>query len=320
LARRLRPRYQVFLFLGGALILFLLRVYTTSRYLTLWLPRQTMYWTGADQALLWGWLYIPVFFGFLLFSLVLLSEPENRWRAVTSITAQVYFLTGLAIVLLPTAIRRSVDVSWASCIAERFSLLPGVLLLAILARSVYRRWYLPAGVLAAGIFFIALYRDIGREARVVTKLHQLVETLPARERVVSWIDASPSGSNSTPKHFAQRVLSVFTDRINSSHLLSRACLDHCFDYVNYEPATGQFRIHAVQGNAVVLATWPDVEHMNSGEYSIKSGDLPLYALLRCGPSPEDIVMLSMNQGQTGAMLVCPSKPRTWTPTDSHKNQ
>jgi hypothetical protein len=320
LARRLRPRYQVFLLLGGAVILFLLRIYTTSRYLTLWLPRQTMYWTGADQALLWGWLYIPVFLGFLLFSLVLLSEPENRWKAVSSIIAQVYFLTGLAIVLLPTAIRRSVDVSWASCIAERFSLLPGVLLLAILARSVYRRWYLPAGVLAAGIFFIALYRDIGREARVVAKLHQLVETLPARERVVSWIDAPPSGSTSTPKYFAQRVLSVFTDRINSTHLLSRACLDHCFDYVNYEPATGQFRIHAVQGNAVVLATWPDVDHMNSGEYSLKSGDLPLYALLRCGPSPEDIVMLSMSQGQTGAMLVCPSKPRTWTPTDSHKNQ
>ena len=48
--------------------------------------------------------------------------------------------------------------------------------------------------------------------------------------------------------------------------------------------------------------------MNSGEYSIKSGDLPLYALLRCGPSPEDIVMVPMSQGQTGAVLVCPRNP------------
>jgi hypothetical protein len=305
LARRLRPGYQVFLFLAGALILFLLRIYTTSRFLTVWLPRQTMYWTGADQALLWGWLYIPVFLGFLLFSVVLLSEPENRWKAVSSITAQVYFLTGLAIVLLPTAIRRSVTDTWASCIAERFSLLPGVLLLAILARSVCRRWYLPAGVLAAGIFFIALYRDIGREARVVAKLHELVATIPAGERVVSWIDGPPSGGESTPKHFAQRALSVFTERINSTHLLSRACLGHCFDYVNYEPSTGQFRIHAVPGNAVVLATWPDVDHMNTGEYLIKLDELPLYAVLRCGPALEDLVLVSMSQGQTGATLVCP---------------
>ena len=42
----------------------------------------------------------PFLLGFLLFSVVLLSEPENRWKAVSSITAQVYFLTGLAIVLL----------------------------------------------------------------------------------------------------------------------------------------------------------------------------------------------------------------------------
>jgi hypothetical protein len=305
LARRLRPGYHVFLFLAGAVILFLLRIYATSRYLTLWLPRQTMYWTGADQALLWGWLYIPVFLGFLLFSLALLSEPENRWKAVSSMTAQVYFLTGLAIVLLPTGIRRSVNDPWASCIAERFSLLPGVLLLAILARSVWRRWYLPAGVLAAGIFFIALYRDIGTEARVVAKLHELAGTIPAGDRVVSWIDAPPHGGESTPKHFAQRVLSVFTERISSTHLLSRACLGHCFDYVNYEPATGDFRIHAVPGNAVVLAAWPDVDHMNTGEYSIKSDELPLYAVLRCGPAPEDLVLFSMSQGQTGATLVCP---------------
>ena len=83
---------------------------------------------------------------------------------MSSIIAQVYFLTGLAIVLsAPTAAIRGRFMGF--CIAERFSLLPGVLY--------WRFWPglligagLPAGVLAAGIF-IALYRDIGREALVL---------------------------------------------------------------------------------------------------------------------------------------------------------
>jgi len=273
---------------------------------------QLICWTGTDQAWLHGWHYLPIFSGFLLFGAVILGEPENRWRAVVSVLAQAYLLTAVAIVMMPSEIQTSKESAPAGLIAFRLSLLSGVLLLAILSRSTYRRWYLPAGLLTAAIFFGALYYDIGREARVEAKMVKLVKTLPAGSRVISFADLSDGGSRGNESikggkltRLVNLFLSVTNSRLQGTHLLSRACVGHCFDYLNYEPATGQFRIHAVPGNRIVLATYVEDIAVESGTYVVKESDLPLYALIRCGPEPGDIIMVPLASGEPSAKPACP---------------
>jgi len=312
LALRVRVAFQILLLGGGVLALLLIRVYVVARYITMWKSTQLMSWTGVDQSLLHGWPYVPVATSFLLFSATLLSLPENRRRALFSVLAQAYLLTGVAVVAMPFAIRASTDRAWAGIISNRLSLFSGVLLLAILSRSSYRRWFLPAGLLAAAMFFVALYHDIGWEARTEAKMEKLVNTLPAGERVVGFADLSfgeePGNlreGDGRLAHLFKWMTSLNRRRPVWTHLTSRACLGHCFDYMNYEPSTNQFRIHADPGNPVVLATYVQVDEMESGNYLAKASDLPLYALIRCGPDPENIIMQSIAIGESGSMLACP---------------
>jgi len=318
LARQLQLRFQVLLFVFSANALFLIRGYIGARYLSIWELRQLAYWTGADQALLYGWVYSAVALAFLLFIAILLNEPENRWRAMVSVPAQAYFLTAAAIVLIPSFIGASIEHAWAGFIAERLSLLSGVLLLAVVGGSVYRGWYLPAGLITAAVFFGSLYTDIGRQARVERKMQELVRVLPAGERVISYDhfayqEERRGLSTREPKyiHLAARLSSIFTERLNSTHLLSRACLGHCFDYMNYEPSTGQFRIHAAPGNPVVMASQTDVIDTVDGTYEVKAIDLPLYVLLRCGVHPGDIRMRPLAEGESAKMLACPGTAAAW---------
>jgi hypothetical protein len=312
-ARRIRARLQMILFLGCIAALLLIRSYVVAKYLTMWVDSQLICWTGADQAWLHGWHYLPAFIGFLLFGIVLLCEPENRWHALASILAQAYFLTAVTIMLMPSEIQSSKESAAAGGITFRLSLLSGVLLLSILSRSTYRRWYLPAGILTAAVFFSVLYCDIGKEARVEAKMANLVETLPAGARVVSYADLSDRGPQtnvSRPEGKLSRlvtpVLSLMSNHMLGTHLLSRACIGHCFDYMNYEPSTGQFRVHAAPGNSVVLSTYAEFEAMKSGTYQLKASDLPLYALIRCGPEPEELFMETLAMGESSTKAACPA--------------
>jgi hypothetical protein len=317
LARRIRARLQMILFLGCIAALLLIRSYVVTKYLTTWIKSQLICWTGADQAWLHGWHYLPVFIGFLVFGLVLFCEPENRWQALASILAQAYFLTAVTIGLMPSEIQSSRQSAAAGLIAFRLSLLSGVLLLAVLSRSTYRRWYLPAGILTAVVFFGALYCDIGREGRVEAKMAKLVEALPAGSRVVSYADLSDRGpQGNVPRRegklarLVNLVLSLTRSHMQGTHLLSRACIGHCFDYMNYEPSTGQFRVHAAPGNPAVLSAFPEFEAMQSGTYQLKPDDLPLYALIRCGREPEGILVVPLAMGESSTKPACPATHST----------
>jgi hypothetical protein len=314
LARRMRTRFQLLLFSGSMAVFLLIRIYIVTRYFTVWVKSQFICWTGADQAWLHGWHYLPVFIGFILFSAVLLWEPENRRRAVAGVLAQIYFLTAAAIIVLPSGLKTSVDgVVWAGLIDIRLSLLAGVLLLAVLSRSTYRRWYVPAGLLTAAIFFASLYIDIGKQSRVEAKMAKLIVTLPAGARVISIADLSDgekhddiSIKDGKLAYLPKLVLAAANRRLRGTHLLSRVCIGHCFDYMNYEPSCGNFRIHAVEGNTVVVATYDDFNAMQSGTYIVKASDLPLNALIRCGPEHNDIVMVSLAEGELSAKPACPA--------------
>jgi hypothetical protein len=311
IAKRIPIRFQAVLFLICTATLLVIRLVLASRFMTDWTRDQLIFATGIDQILLRGWQYTPIALGLLLFSLILLFKSENRGSTLTGLPAQAYFLTAIAIIVIPTAIRSSIYSPSASLIADRLSLLSAVLLLALLSYSPFKRWYLYAGLTGAAIFFGALYLDVGAQASAEAKIASLVEALPADARVVQIAGHQPQGAGSAGpsrpglfKRLSDRVFTLCCSRLSADHLLSRACVGHCFDFANYEPATGQFRIHPEPGNPVVMSTYFEVGSIAVGNFEIKPSYLPLYGLIRCGPNRSEFFVRPLEAGETQATVLC----------------
>jgi hypothetical protein len=302
IARRLRPRFQILLFLFGAAALVLIRFYFDSRYYTTWTSTQILFSTGVDQCLLEGWRYLPVAIGMLLFSIALLGQRENRRRAMASVVAQVYALNAVAIVVLPMAIRRTMDGVDAGHFAYRLSLYSAVLLLALLSWSTFRRWYAYAGIAAVVVFFGVLYLDMGAEARAEQKIAGMVEALPYGARIIQIPGVAPLEGKLT--RLSQKVYFRCCLRLFGNYLVTRACIGHCFDYDDFEPSTGQFRIHAMPGNGVVVDSFPRLRKW--GFEPLQANVLPLYGLIRCGPDPGDVFLRPLAEGEIFAKMQCPS--------------
>ena len=312
IARRTRTRFQILLFLVCVAALMAIRIGLESRFMTSWTRGQLIFSTGIDQMLLHGWQYLLPAFGLVLFCIILLCRPENRGTTLRGVPAQAYYLTAISIIVIPSAIRSSTYAPSASLIADRLSLLAAVLLLWLLSYSTYRRWYLYAGLVCAVIFFLALREDIGLQARAEASIASLVSNLPADARVVALKSSQyREGSNAAEagagklQRLVDKAMTLCCSRLSGYHLLSRACVGHCFDFANYEASTGQFRIHPEPGNPVVMATYFEVGSIAVGNYEIKPSYLPLYGLIRCGPAPDDLFMRPLTAGETQATVVCP---------------
>jgi len=307
-------RLRMVLFLVCVAMLLAIRIYLSSHYMTRWTWGQLTFTTGLDQILLNGWHYVLPAIALFLFCVILLSQPENRRHTLTGVAAQAYYLTAIAIAVLPTAILSSTYAPAASLIADRLSLFAAILLLALLSHSTPRRWYLYVGLAGAAIFFGALYVDVSAQARSEARIASLVATLPDGARVVSIAGSQPGVKDSVaaPRtgpltRIGNRVVALCCSRLSANHLLSRACVGHCFDYANYEPATGQFRIHPEPGNPVVMSTFFEVGSIAVGNFAIKPSYLPLYGLIICGSDPGSVFVRPLVAGETRA-TVCGGIP------------
>jgi hypothetical protein len=263
--------------------------------------------------MLFGWQYAPVALGFVLslFAIIATDRPQNRWPDETRVLAEVLALTMAAVVLVPSSYRSAPQSTWVGLFAERLSLWCAVLLLAVLATA-RRRWYFVAGFLSAAYFFGLLHADLRKVARMEATIESLVGTLSQEQRVVAYVP--DLGSERTPALIdtvtnglaavARRLPGLRTLarhrplRISLTHLLARACIGRCFDYMNHEPSTDQFRIHAMPGNPVVAATITDVYAMEQGIYVMKAADPSLYAIFRCGPGTTDLCLRALQPGQS----------------------
>lgn len=315
IARRIRTRLQIVLFLVFVTMLISIRLIVATMYMSGWTREQLIFASGIDQVLLYGWDYLPVAIVLLLFCVILLFNSENRGSTLTAVSAQAYYLTAIAIIVIPTAIRSSTYGPAASRIADRLSLLAAVLLLALLSHSPFRRWHLYAGLAGAAFFFAALYHDVGVHARAEANIASMVAFVPDGARVVQLMGYQPQGGESVAgpqagrlTRLGHRLVALCCSRLSANHLLSRACVGHCFDFANYEASTGQFRIHAEPGNPAVMPTFFDVGSIAVGNYVIKPSYLPLYGLIRCGPGKADSMLRPLAAGETQATVACGASP------------
>jgi hypothetical protein len=68
------------------------------------------------------------------------------------------------------------------------------------------------------------------------------------------------------------------------HIVDRACIGRCFSYDDYEPATGQFRVHAAPGNSIAAADPPDDLDDAAAERLVKALDPPVFLISQCEES------------------------------------
>jgi len=277
LARLQNSRRQTMLFAGCLLAVAALATCLMCGYSHQWsLLRQAPLVFGADQAFLYGSRYLLVSVSIMgLFAVLML----RAWRAgrpeLFGVTAQVFGLTAIAIVLIPTAAGR------AGLIGQRLSIYSGLLLLAALGRPTRTGLHASAGLASATLFFAFLYQDIGAAARLEQKIHELTLSLPLRPRIVS------------------QLPHAIGSRVPLRHLLSRACLGVCFDYQNYEPSTGQFRLRAPNGSTIAAADVNVVHGIEAGLYARRDSDPELDLIYQCGAGVTNVCVRRMAVGERG---------------------
>jgi hypothetical protein len=238
---------------------------------------RTQYWdtpffyamSGADQLLLFGKRYVVVAIAAVLlggcafiWDLRGKREAVERWRFRTAL--ELWAILVFTAAMLPELIQLPQYPIPAGFLISRTTSMTAVMGLCVLA-NIKSHWWHHVGFCALGVaFFSLLFLDTGALNRMETQASGLVRNLPQGRRVVARIEA--------PREWRVRFI---------EHMVDRACIGRCFVFSNYEPASGQFRIRASEGNGIVSASPDDVQAMEVGEYSVRRQDLPITLIYQC---------------------------------------
>src|ERR1019366_7428167 len=96
---------------------------------------------------------------------------------------------------------------------------------------------------------------------VEAQLTQMISALPPGARVVAALQDSSSL------------------RLNGLiHIGSAPCIGHCWDYGNYEPSTGQFRVRAPRSNCCVVDDMRLVNEIEFGKHIVTREEAPIYSV------------------------------------------
>jgi hypothetical protein len=249
-------------------------------------------YNGADQLALYGQRYFYLagaafFFGVVCVAADLFSRRrENSFWKPFELPFELYAVAFCATALLPENLRPSVNSGWIGLLSSRLTTISAILGLCIFASMKPRKWHLAGFGLCAVAFFAFLYQDTGWLNQLEANGEKFVENLSAGTRVIVTVRA-PEGS---------RIPFI-------GHVVERACIGHCFSYANYEPSSGEFRVHVKKGSPVVTSSTNDAEDMASGEYEVDETDLPIKQIWQC--NDKDLTKLCIRDlaaGETNGRL------------------
>jgi hypothetical protein len=260
-ATKLPERKRALLTAGAMGLMVLVRLAVSSKLATRWSPGQLALTTGADQLRVFDDKYYYLFIALLVvWGLFFIDLMRTRGaRAVgLSMPFQFFVLSAAGVFLLPGMVLIPGYRHALVYISERMSLGVGMCVCALLAGARPRAFsqYALTGVTV--VFFAFLYRDERILNTFEQRMQNVVEALPPMQRVVNGLVDDDSM------------------RINTlAHMIDRVCLGRCYSYANYEPATWQFRIHAVAPNPYVIDNYKDSYALQMGQYVVQPRDLPL---------------------------------------------
>jgi hypothetical protein len=259
----------------------LLSAVIRARMRTAWFPTQVLSATGLDAVWVFDAKYLLVMAGLLLLWGVPIAasiRESGPRKFLRSIPFHCCALTSFAALVFPNSVLIPGYKHSLAYIGDRMALPLAVCLLGLAARGPKRaiQQYLTAAVVV--VFFAFLYHDERALNRLEDSLEKLVATLPPGQRVISGIDAPDLRVNAV------------------THIIDRVCVGHCYSYANYEPSTAQFRVRAVGESPLVTATFKNSWAMQTGSYTVKPQDLPLYLItLDTAGKPQ---LISVAAGET----------------------
>ena len=289
LAQLLPPRKQFLLLVPAVAGMAALHVYFWHHFIVEAAPESPLWYSGADQLVLYGnryWVCAGALIAFVLVALAFDLFTRRREPGLAndfSIPLQLYVLALLAVPLLPRGIHISQAVPIA-LLTDRLTTVSAVLFCCLLGAMRPRLWHLAASAAIAVVFFAFVYQDTAVANRMETQAEKLVRTLPKNSRVMATIDP-PDDS-----------------RILLQHMIDRACVGYCFSYGNYEPSTAVFRVRSTPGNPYVLNSYERAVDMEDGDYSVQPRDLPVYQVYQCDASGTRLCIAPLAAGDDNDQL------------------
>lgn len=282
IARILDGNNRILLLIVGIAALISIRTILTHRYPYSWSAQQAFFVTGANQITLFGLKYfIP--FACLLFIWLRQLRQLVKLRRVSGIFAEVPFqlwvLNAVAVSLIPNQLLLPQFARELGFITTRLSFCGFLLLCGVLATVPLTKVDKIALLATSALFFVFLYTDERKLNRIENRIDAAIQTLPRLQRVIAQM----------PRQSLAWLCFL--------HDVDRACIGRCFSYGNYEPSSGQFRIHARPDNSVVLSNHLDVDAVRAGSYIVKQSDLPIYLIYRCGADLEDVCARALGIGE-----------------------
>jgi hypothetical protein len=296
LAKMLRWRRQFLLLVPAAGALFAAHYYFWRHFVVEAAPESPLWYSGADQLMLFGdryWICVGALIAFVVISLAI--DLGRRWREPGfgpdfSVPLQLYVIALLAVPLLPRGIDFPHRVPIA-LLTDRLTSVSVVLICCLLGAMRPSRWHLAASAAIAIVFFAFVYQDTATVNRMEAQAERLVRTLPRNSRVMATIDP-PDES-----------------RILIQHIIDRACIGHCFSYGNYEPSTGVFRVRSTSGNPYVLNDYHRAIDMEDGDYSVERQDLPVYQVFQCDATGTQLCIRPLAAGEDNDQMGVHPGPR-----------
>jgi hypothetical protein len=236
---------------------------------TEWPDPPIIRWTGVDQLFVFGHRYfylclvvVAVGLGIAVASAEKAGRRAEYWQQ-RQIILEFSAICFIAAVLLPENIRPDPNAGWIGALVSRLTLITAIVGLSWLAWQPPKKWHFFGFGACALFFFTLLFQDASFLNRLERNAQQITSQLPPGTRVLATIFA-PDGYRSLFLHIADR-----------------ACVDRCFLYSNYEPATKQFRVRVSEGSPIVTSNVDDNGDMESGVYEVQEEDLPLKEIYQC---------------------------------------
>src|SRR5579863_4327364 len=298
IAERLSEKMRVLLLPTAFALLILIQTGLTTLFPSRWSLAQfadlggILDLVGAGQFWIYGSKYLIIVAASLLLWSVLFLERVDQKGVSSDPIVHLWSLNIAGFVLLPFGIQFPNYPFGLLFISERISLFVATLFCAVIGGCRYGRGLTRLSALVAAAFFTFVYVDEKAMNLVQGRIAALVAGLPPGQRVV--VALQDSGSN----------------RLNGlAHIGSGACVEHCFDYANYEAATGQFRIRVAGPNSFVVPTMKLVHEMESGQHLVTPGEAPLYSICPSTNPSQQFVLRKLSAGDKTCLTRIQASPQ-----------
>jgi hypothetical protein len=257
-----------------------------AKFMVDWDRGPFYFYSGADQLALYGMRYFwlsgaALFFGpFCVVFDGYARRGEGAWRKQFELAFELYLVAFCATSLVPENFKLSVYSGWIGLLGSRLTTISAIFGLCFMGFLKPRKWHTAGFTTCALVFFAFLYLDTGWLNRLEDHAASIASTLPPGTRVIPTIWAPPGS----------RVSFI-------GHVVDRACIGHCFNFANYEAASGEFRVRVRPGSRVVTASPDDSEDMESGGYELGDDDLPMKEIYQCDDN--DLTQLCIRDLKSG---------------------